>query len=360
MKKTIRFVTCIAAALILTTVFGCSKKQNTEGQKPLGMLALLNMTPAESAELSKKRGLTTMLFAQDGYGEKETEKADWNYFLAHSKDYEQMVLPVIFFDNLSSMLMALESGKIGEMEVPQVVGEYLCANNSNLMMTMEFDKSATLHSFGQSVLDLTQGTDFAFMLLKKNAALRDTFNTAIKAMKADGTMARLEKEYLSSDMTESAIKPVTIASIPGAATVKVAVTGDIPPLDYVSSDGTPAGFNTAVLAEISKKTGKNIQLVNIDAGARTTSLASGSVDIVFWTRTNLETTRIAHTANGFKENRAGKSLSDDEAYLLSQINEKQNWTSYERIDVPENTITTEPYYHDYTVCVTLKPKLDSK
>ena len=356
MKKNIRFVTCIAAALILATVCGCTKKTSTEKRKPLGMLALLNMTPAESAELSKKRGLTTMLFAQDDYGKKETEKADWNYFLAHSKDYEETVLPVVFFDNLSSMLMALEAGKIGEMEVPQVVGEYLCANNSKLMMAMEFDKSASLHSFGKSILDLTQGTDFAFMLLKKNEALRDTFNEAINAMKEDGTMARLEQEYLSSAMSESAIKPVTIATIPGAATVKVAVTGDIPPLDYVSSNGTPAGFNTAVLAEISKKIGKNIQLVNIDAGARTTSLASGSVDIVFWTRTNLEATRIAHTVNGFKENSTGKSLSDDEAYLLAQINEKQNWTSYEHIDVPENTITTEPYYHDYTVCVTLKPK----
>ena len=76
MKKNIRFVTCIAAALILATVCGCTKKASTEKRKPLGMLALLNMTPAESAELSKKRGLTTMLFAQDDYGKKEMECTD--------------------------------------------------------------------------------------------------------------------------------------------------------------------------------------------------------------------------------------------------------------------------------------------
>ena len=67
-----------------------------------------------------------------------------------------------------------------------------------------------------------------------------------------------------------------------APTIKVAVTGDLPPLDYVSADGKPAGFNTAVLAEIGNRMLRNIELVDIDSGARAAALESNKVDVVFW------------------------------------------------------------------------------
>ena len=60
------------------------------------------------------------------------------------------------------------------------------------------------------------------------------------------------------------------------------MTGDLPPLDLVLADGTPAGFNTAVLSEISKRINKNIELVTIESNARAAALTSGTVDVVFW------------------------------------------------------------------------------
>ena len=60
------------------------------------------------------------------------------------------------------------------------------------------------------------------------------------------------------------------------------MTGDLPPLDYVSEDGSPAGFNTAILAEIAKRLGKNIEVVDIDSGARAAALSSGQIDVIFW------------------------------------------------------------------------------
>ena len=50
----------------------------------------------------------------------------------------------------------------------------------------------------------------------------------------------------------------------------------------VAADGTPVGFNTAVLAELGRRIGLNIELVNIESGARTSALMSGRVDAVFW------------------------------------------------------------------------------
>ena len=60
------------------------------------------------------------------------------------------------------------------------------------------------------------------------------------------------------------------------------MTGDLPPLDFVNADGTPAGFNTAVLSEISKRIGKNIEMIQVDSAARGTALTSGQVDVIFW------------------------------------------------------------------------------
>ena len=50
----------------------------------------------------------------------------------------------------------------------------------------------------------------------------------------------------------------------------------------ILADGTPAGFSTAVLAEISKRINKNIELVSVDSAARAAILASKGADVVFW------------------------------------------------------------------------------
>ncbi|MBQ9497496.1 MAG: transporter substrate-binding domain-containing protein, partial [Selenomonadaceae bacterium] len=75
---------------------------------------------------------------------------------------------------------------------------------------------------------------------------------------------------------------VEIPMTDGADTIKVGVTGDLPPLDYVSADGKASGFNTALLAEIAKRSGKNVEIVDIDSGARAAALSSKQIDVVFW------------------------------------------------------------------------------
>ena len=70
----------------------------------------------------------------------------------------------------------------------------------------------------------------------------------------------------------------------GAKTIKVGVTGDVPPMDFVASNGKAAGFNIALLAEIANRAQVNIELVQVDTDARAMALSSGKVDAVFWTR----------------------------------------------------------------------------
>ena len=71
--------------------------------------------------------------------------------------------------------------------------------------------------------------------------IRDIFNDAINAMTVDGSLKALITAYIK----EPGKREPEIAKFEkfkDAQEIKVAVTGDLPPLDYVRADGTPAGF----------------------------------------------------------------------------------------------------------------------
>ena len=144
--------------------------------------------------------------------------------------------------------------------------------------------------------------------------------------------------------------------ISGADTVKVAVTGALAPMDYVAADGSPAGFNTAVLAEISNRIGKNIELVVVDSAGRAAALASGAVDAVFWTRTNSEAQEATvRTEEERKAKRAelDAAMTGEEVALLNELSERIDPSAYANADMPEGTIITEPYFSDILVPVML-------
>lgn len=171
-----------------------------------------------------------------------------------------------FYDNFNSMQMALGSKQIDAVRTYGSVAKYMTANNSDFVIT---DKQTV------QLVD-----DFCCAMREDDTALKNSFDGAIAAMKADGTLNGLIDKFIE-DAT-AVPTPIDIAKIDGAETIKVGITGDLPPLDLVLADGTPAGFNTAVLAEISKRIGKNIELVQIDSSARAAALTSGLVDVIFW------------------------------------------------------------------------------
>ena len=172
-----------------------------------------------------------------------------------------------FYDSMTAMLMALNAGEIDSIYLPECVGEYVLNANPNTEL-----KGLLI---GNYWLVLSLGFS------EKNSALRDKFSAAIDAMTTDGKLALLEKEYISGPKANHT-QTVTIDKYDDAETLRVAVTGDLPPVDYIAPDGTPAGYNTAVLAEIGRRLHVNIEPVQVDAGARAAALTSGRVDCVFW------------------------------------------------------------------------------
>ena len=203
---------------------------------------------------------------------------------------ELLQVNVKFYSTLTAMQMALNAGEIAHIVLPEPSAQYLMNTAGG------YDSVLVLRS---------KGMGLAFGFRDDSKALRDEFNAALSAMRDNWVLAALEGLYISSPGTNDP-QPVKFTEFPGADTVKVAVTGDLPPIDYIAPDGTPAGYNTAVLAEIGRYLKKNIQLVNIDSGARSAALASGRVDAVFW-------------------------------YEVEQGAKTQN-------DIPDGVIVSEPYY----------------
>ena len=175
---------------------------------------------------------------------------------------------VTYYDSLSLMQMGIESGSIDEISVYKSVSEYIIANN---------DKYENANDAINLYAD-----NFCFAVRKDDTALKDDLDKVIGEMKADGSLDKLVKEYVTDVDKGQTPSAIEIPTTEGADTIKVGVTGDLPPLDYVSADGQAAGFNTAILAEIAKRSGKNIEIVDIDSGARASALSSGQIDVIFW------------------------------------------------------------------------------
>ena len=214
--------------LMVLTMSGCSSS-NDKNTLKIGTLTQLNSTPEQA--------------------EKFSNGGTFN-----------------FYDNFNSMQMALASENINVIQTYGSVAKYMVKNNSDFKISTE-----------QTV---TLVDNFCCAMRKEDVALKNSFDEAISAMKADGTLNNLIDEYV--DNASDSPQPVAMEKFDGAQTIRVGVTGDLPPLDYVMADGTPAGFNTAVLSEIGKRIGKNIEIIQIDSGTRAAALMSRQVDVIFW------------------------------------------------------------------------------
>lgn len=183
-----------------------------------------------------------------------------------------------FYDSLTLLQMGVESGSIDEVSTYKNVANYLMAKNPNF----EF---APKHEY------LKLSDNFAFAMRETDTELKNSVNAAIEAMQNDGTLENLTKTYITDLKADADPPAVAFENFDGAETLKIGVTGDLPPLDLILADGTPAGFNTALISELGKRLQKNIEIVQIDSASRAAALQSGKIDISFWaiipTDTNL-------------------------------------------------------------------------
>ena len=232
MKK---LVAIILAGLMLLSLAACGGKKNDE--KVLGVV--------------EAEGFTAILINHDAEKHPDIHKE------LNTKTYS----------NLSAAILDLQNGKITSLACEKIVAEYILAHNEGYVI-------------GGTELCKT---NFSMMTKDTNTEVYDILNNTLKEMKADGTLDSLIanelKAYINSDPA-----PKDLPKFDGARTIRIGVTGDMPPMDFVASNGKAAGFNIALLTEIANRAQVNIELVQIETGARTMALSSNKVDAVFWTK----------------------------------------------------------------------------
>jgi polar amino acid transport system substrate-binding protein len=227
----------------------------------LALVMLLSITACvkKNDEGGFNIGYINDLFSNDAFVEHKDN--------AHSEENLEAPAERLIYSNLSAALLAMENEKITSVAVSKSTADYVAAHNDKFQSTA-----------------LTKGEDlshYSMMTTDTNTELYDILNSGIKQLKENGTLAKLIEEDLKAYITTDPT-PAELPKFDGAKTYKIAVTGDLPPMDFVTVDGKAAGFNVALLTEIANIAQVNFEIVQIDSGARLTALVSGTVDAVFW------------------------------------------------------------------------------
>lgn len=202
-----------------------------------------------------------------------------------------------YYDTLNSMILALDSGAIDGFITNEYTYDFLRSKNENQYSTYSTDPAKD-YSYG-----------FAMLLREEDKELCRRISDVIAEMKADGTLDALKDQYIDQCIAGKEPETVHPETFDQAATLRVALTGDIPPMDYFSAEGSPIGFNTAFISEVGRRLKMNIEFISVSSGARAVSLSSGESDVVFWTE----------SANYY------------------------NWGEADREDQPEHSVITEIY-----------------
>ena len=201
----------------------------------------------------------------------------------------------VFYDTMTDMLMALNRGDIVVLETDQNTVRYIASRNENIVDRPPYMNPNMLV--------------FCMLLRADDAELRDQISACITEMTEDCTIETLKQSYIENVIAGEEPGAIQPENYPDARTIKVAVTGDRPPMDYVSAGGEAIGFNTAMITEIAKRLNMNVKLVNVSTQARGMALATSVCDIVFW----------------------------------MEVGDFENWEGANLEDQPENTVVTAPY-----------------
>jgi ABC-type amino acid transport substrate-binding protein len=129
-------------------------------------------------------------------------------------------------------------------------------------------------------------------------------------------------------------------------------------MDYVAEDGSFAGFNTAILAEIGRRIDRNMEIIQVDSIGRAAALVSGTVDAVFWASSNpygADERIEAATVEEFKARLMERhpDYTEEQVEILARMGAASDFQE----DIPEHTIFTDPYFVDGIVGVGLKEKI---
>lgn len=187
---------------------------------------------------------------------------EYNPFVKNNKYPENFEIKQ--FPSLNAMLLELNAGKIDYIGgLPKHTADYI-AKLDPILKSFDDEAFKNFH----------MGTRI------NETMLCAELDSAITEIMSSGELDGLIQQYIT-ELSGDPL-PNKIIGYPDGETYVVGITGDLPPMDYVSADGSPAGFNVAMLNAIALIKGCNFEIVQIESNARLTALSSKKIDIIFW------------------------------------------------------------------------------
>lgn len=192
---------------------------------------------------------------------------------------------LVITDSVSQSVMMVKNGQADAAAVSLYsTAKYFEKRNDDLL-ALESKQTINLTMIGRN----------------EEQGLVNSIDAAITTLKANGKLDTLVTEWIKGDDIEE-LKSEDVPTIEEAETIKVGISGDALPLDYVSADGKAAGFNVALMTEISKIINKNVVFVVLSTDSRLAAVKSGQIDIFFWHATIVQLPEdISQTQIYYKE-----------------------------------------------------------
>lgn len=127
-----------------------------------------------------------------------------------------------------------------------------------------------------AILDIQFATEeYAIAVKKGNAALLDSINKTISAMKADGTYEQLVNAFMPVD--GNIIVPDEIET--NGDIIKMGTNAAFPPFEYMEG-ATPIGFDVTMSQMIARDYGKKLQIVDMAFDGLIAALQSNAIDFI--------------------------------------------------------------------------------
>lgn len=169
------------------------------------------------------------------------------------------------YNNLTSMVLDLNSGNVEYLLVPSSVANYLKSQDNSLTIAPG---------------DAGVSTEIRMAVSSDDTELYQILEDGIQMLKADGNLDTLVDNYITNVSTDT--NSDNEQNQEKEQSYVVGVTGDLPPMDYVSAEGTPSGFNVSLMNAIAETMNVSFTFVQVDSDARLSALSSGKIDVIFW------------------------------------------------------------------------------
>ncbi len=167
---------------------------------------------------------------------------------------------IVYFNTFNDLVIALENGKIDAFLMEEPQARLLLKSRPNFTALNE-----------QLTFD-----DYAFIFSKNEKELCDAFSEQIRAMKADGTLKKLEDKWFSGDETVQKMpEPLAHAS---KGTLRFATVPQFEPFTFLRNDRV-IGYDIEVACLAAEKLGYVLEPTIMEWGGYIEAVASGKVQL---------------------------------------------------------------------------------